>query len=39
MMTKPVTWEIIIGSLGVIFVMISIGLGLVEYYKKKREQK
>jgi len=39
MITKPVTFEIIIGAIGAIVVMIGIGLGLVEYYKRKREPK
>jgi len=34
-LTKPVDTEIIIGSIAIIFILIGIGLGIVEYYKRR----
>jgi len=35
-LTQPVGMEVIIGSIVIIFVIVGIGLGVVEYYKRKR---
>lgn len=35
-LTQPVGIEVIIGSIAIIFVVVGIGLGVVEYYKRKR---
>jgi len=37
-LTQPVGMEVIIGSIAIIFVVVGIGLGVVEYYKRKRIQ-
>jgi len=34
-LTQPVGIEVIIGSIVIIFVVVGIGLGVVEYYKRK----
>ena len=34
-LTKPVTDEIILGAIVVIFLFIAIGLAIVRYYKKR----
>jgi hypothetical protein len=34
-MSQPIQSEVIIGSIAVIFVVVGIGLLLVEYYKKR----
>ncbi len=34
-LSKPVPIEVIIGSIGVIFLMVAVGVGVVFYYKKK----
>lgn len=40
-MTKPIGNEMIVISIGFIFVLIGIGLGIVKYYKNRlqKEQK
>ncbi len=40
-MTKPIGNEVIVISIGFIFVLIGIGLGIVKYYKNRlqKEQK
>ncbi len=40
-MTKPIGNEVIAISIGFIFVLIGIGLGIVKYYKNRssKEQK
>ena len=34
-LSKPVPMEVLVGSVVVIVVLVSIGLGVVAYYKKK----
>ena len=34
-LTQPIGMEVIIGSIVIIFVIVGIGLGVVEYYKKR----
>jgi len=34
-LTQPVGMEVIIGSIAIIFVVVGIGLGVVEFYKRK----
>jgi len=34
-LTQPIGMEVIIGSIAIIAVVIGIGLGVVEYYKRK----
>ncbi len=34
-MTQPIQMEVIIGSIIFIFGLVGIGLGVVEYYKRK----
>ncbi len=34
-MSQPIQMEVIIGSIVFIFGLVGIGLGVVEYYKKK----
>ena len=36
-LSKPVGMEVIIGSIVIIFVIVGLGLLVVEYYKKKRK--
>ncbi|MDD5406723.1 MAG: hypothetical protein PHE73_07310 [Sulfurovaceae bacterium] len=40
-LSKPVSSEVIVSSIGFIFVLISIGLLIVKYYEKRyiKEQK
>jgi len=35
-LTQPVGIEVIIGSIVIIFVIVGIGLGVVEFYKRKQ---
>jgi hypothetical protein len=35
-MSQPVGWDVIIGSIVIIFIVIGIGLLAVEWFKKKR---
>ena len=37
-LSKPVSNEIIIGSIIFIFILIGIGLLVVEYFKRKRDR-
>lgn len=37
-LSKPISLEVIIGSIVVIAIIISIGLGLVHYYKHKESK-
>jgi len=37
-LSKPVTNELIIGAIVVIFLFIAIGLAIVRYYKKRDEE-
>ena len=34
-LTKPVPMEVLVASIVVVVVLVSIGLGIVAYYKKK----
>ncbi len=34
-MTQPISMEVIVGSIIFIFGLVGIGLGVVEYYKRK----
>jgi len=34
-LTQPVGIEVIIGSIAIIFLLVGIGLGVVEYYKRR----
>jgi len=37
-LSKPISLEVIIGSIVVIAIIIGIGLGLVHYYKHKESK-
>jgi len=34
-LTKPVTPQVIIGAIAIIFIFVAIGLAIVKYYKNK----
>jgi len=37
-MTQPIRMEVIVGSIIFIFGLIGIGLGIVEYYKRRKDR-
>jgi len=36
-LTQPIPTSLIIGSIAFIFALVGVGVGLVIYYKKKRQ--
>jgi len=34
-LSKPVPFEVVVGGIGVILILVAIGLGVVAYYKGK----
>jgi len=36
-LTQPIPLEVVIGSIAFIFALVGVGVGLVIYYKKKRQ--
>jgi uncharacterized membrane protein len=38
-LSKPVSMDVIVGSIGLIVVLVGIGLAVVAYYKKKQDIK